>query len=97
MKIRISDPAFNQTFTEPLKLLFSVVDADADGSIDLDELAQIFEGYGLDRNLAVVSFEALDSDADGKISLDEFIANGLAFFTSEDEESPSKYFVGPLI
>jgi len=97
LKDQIVDPSFSKTISEPLKIIFKAVDADADGSIDVDELGLFFEGFGLDKSLAPVTFEAIDSDGDGVISLDEFIATGLAFFTSEDEENPSKFFLGPLI
>jgi Ca2+-binding EF-hand superfamily protein len=97
LKKQILEPAFNQTITEPLQILFHAVDADNDGSIEKDELAQFFESLGLDKSAAPVSFEAMDTDKDGIISLDEFIATGLAFFTSEDESSHSKLFLGPLV
>ena len=97
LKKQILDPAFNQTIAEPLQILFHAVDADNDGSIEKEELALFFESLGLDKSAAPVSFEAMDTDKDGIISLDEFIATGLAFFTSEDENSHSKFFLGPLV
>jgi len=98
MKNHMFNPAaLAETMTESLKIIFKVVDADGDGSIEMDELVQAFESLGLDKRAAPVSFKATDSDGDGQITLDEFIATGFAFFRSEDEEHPSKYFIGPLI
>ena len=97
MKAQAFDPAFANTFVELLETSFSIVDANADGSIDLAELSLFFESYGLDTSVALPSFAAMDADGDGLISKDEFSASGLAFFTSEDEEHPSKLFYGPLI
>ena len=90
MQTQVSDPAFAEALVEISDINFSIVDANADGSIDLNELAVIFDSYGIDKRAAQVAFEAMDADNDGLISMNEFRTSLIAFFTGEDEEHPSK-------
>jgi Ca2+-binding EF-hand superfamily protein len=97
LKKQVSDPALRQTLAGPLPLFFSAVDANADGNIQADEFELFFEILGLDRKMAPATFAAIDTNNDGQLSLDEFVAAGVDFFTSEDENSPTKFFWGPLV
>jgi len=86
-----------QTLGGPLPIFFHAVDANGDGQIQGDEFALFFQIFGLDPKLAVDSFKAIDTNSDGQLSLEEFITAGTDFFTSEDQNSPSKLFWGPLV
>eukprot|EP00946_MAST-07B_sp_MAST-7B-sp1_P005159 g5159.t1 len=59
---------------ESAKEAFAQIDADGDGSLDMDELSMLFCQLGLelsDDELAE-KFERIDTDSDGRISFEEF-------------------------
>lgn len=97
LKKQVADPTLRQTLAGPLPLFFSAVDANADGSIQSDEFELFFEILGLDKSMAPSTFKAIDTNNDGALSLDEFVAAGVDFFTSEDENCPTRFFWGPLV
>lgn len=97
LRKQLKEHHLKETMSGPLPLFFSAVDANGDGLIQEDEYALFFEILGLDPKLAHASFTAIDTNHDGNISLDEFVTAGTDFFVSEDENSPSKFFWGPLI
>lgn len=86
-----------QTLGGPLPIFFHAVDANGDGMIQGDEFSLFFQILGLDPKMAPESFKAIDTNNDGQLSLEEFVQAGTDFFTSENENSPSKLFWGPLV
>lgn len=97
IKKQVNEPSLRDTLAGPLPLFFSAVDANADGNIQQDEFELFFEIIGLDKSMAPASFKAIDTNNDGQLSLEEFVAAGVDFFTSEDENCPTKFFWGPLV
>ena len=97
LKKQVSDPSLRDTLAGPLPLFFSAVDANADGSIQSDEFELFFEILGLDKSMAPGTFKAIDTNNDGSLSLEEFVQAGVDFFTSEDENCPTRFFWGPLV
>jgi len=95
-RLKANDPQLKVTLEEPLPYFFEAVDEDQDGNISGKEYEIFFEILGLKPDLAKESFKAIDTNNDGLLSLDEFKTAGSQFFLSEDENSPSKNFWGPL-
>jgi hypothetical protein len=93
---RRSDPKFVETIKQLLTTQFHEIDVNKDGLIQEDEYVVVFQIRGLNASDAPASFKAIDTNGDGAISLDEFLTAGAEFFTSEDENSPSRLFWGPL-
>jgi len=96
MKKNVGCPDLAGAVSGPLPLYFAAVDANNDGMIQADELAEFFSILGLDAKMATESFKAIDTNNDGLLSVEEFTEAGIEFFTSEDESKPSKLFWGPL-
>ena len=97
LKKQVQDPSMKETLAGPLPLFFSAIDANSDGMIQKEEFELFFDIIGLDTKMAGPTFEAIDTNHDGQLSLDEFVTAGVDFFTSEDENSPTKLFWGPLV
>jgi len=97
LKKQVQDPALRQTLAGPLPLFFCAIDRNADGMIQKDEFELFFDIIGLDTKMAGPTFEAIDTNHDGQLSLEEFTTAGVDFFTSEDENCPTKLFWGPLV
>lgn len=97
MKQLAFNPAMKEAILGPLPLFFHAVDTNGDQLIDEDEYTRFFKLIGLDEKMAPSSFQAIDDNGDGEISLEEFLESGEGFFLSEDTNSPSKLFWGPLV
>jgi len=97
MKRIAFDPNMKKAILGPLPLFFHAVDTNGDQLIDENEFTAFFKLIGLDEKMAPSSFQAIDDNGDGEISLEEFIECGEGFFLSEDTNSPSKLFWGPLV
>lgn len=81
----------------PLPYIFNAIDRDGSGEISIEEFKMFYSCLGLSDQAAEDSFAAIDFNGDGKLSKKEFVKLGRDFFTSEDENRPSKLFWGPLV
>lgn len=97
LKNASQDSAKKATLEGPLPLFFKAVDANHDDYIQQDEYALFFQILGLDPKMAPASFSAIDTDNDGRLSLQEFVTAGSEFFSSDDQNKPTKLFWGPLV
>jgi Ca2+-binding EF-hand superfamily protein len=80
-----------------MPLIYDAIDSDSDGLITTKEFGIYFQSINVfDENAIKLAFMAMDLDGDNCLSRSEFAAFGKDFFLSVDEESPSKYFFGPL-
>ncbi|XP_013386646.1 sarcoplasmic calcium-binding protein-like [Lingula anatina] len=76
---------------------FDVYDLDEDGFISSKEHKAFFYSWRIPTDYSADTFKALDTDGDGLISRDEYIQGAADFMFSEDENSPYKNFLGPLL
>jgi Ca2+-binding EF-hand superfamily protein len=97
LKKQKADPDHVQRQVAPLTVAFNAIDTNADGIVQVEEYEAFFQILGRDKSTAPATFKAIDTNNDGAISLDEFVTAGVDFFISEDENSPSKLFWGPLV
>ena len=76
--------------------MFDVIDTNHDGFIQQEEYEYHFRISGLDTTLAKESFDAIDTNKNCVLSREEFIFAAVEFHRSR-EDTPAKYFFGPLI
>ena len=78
-------------------LWFDVIDMNHDGLIQWKEFELYFNIWGIKNSaIAKASFEMIDTNKDGVLSKEEFVAAAVEFYTSRDD-TPSKFFYGPLV
>jgi len=78
-------------------LLFDLMDVDDSGFISPAEFEFWFKAVGVDPTLAADTLKAIDINDDNKLSREEYLAAVEEFFIGEDEQSPFRFFWGPLI
>lgn len=100
MQQQRNDPEFKGTYMKISRYLhlFGLLDVNGDGFLQEDEYAASLAAIGIeDTSIMSRAFEAIDLNGDGKLSLDEFCSALLEYITSEDENSRSAHFWGPLV
>ena len=70
-------------------MIFDAIDTNGDGGIEVAEFTAYF------TSLSVT--DAAIANHDGSLSREEFAAFGNEFFLSQDVNSPSRFFFGPLV
>src|SRR6218665_770878 len=98
VKQQKSDPEFQEAYFQVCHSFFGRMDTNGDGFLQEDEYAASLAAIGIeDTSIMSRAFEAIDLNGDGKLSLDEFCSALLEYITSEDENSRSAHFWGPLV
>lgn len=77
-------------------MLYSVLDADGDESITVEEYKQFFDAAGIGSDFADAVFPTLDDDGDGTVSRAEFIGHILDFDGSDDPSAAGNRMFGPV-
>lgn len=85
-----------QAYRQPARMLFSVMDRDADGRVTEAEYADYLAAYGVEGDDAREAFAHLDRDGDGFITADEWVENVVEFYFSDDPEAPGNWYIGPF-
>jgi hypothetical protein len=94
----MADEGKRASINATLPLVFSAIDANHDDGVSPAEFHNYFVSLGVtDESFTNMVFSAMDADGDGDLSNEEFTKFGQAFFLSNDESSPSRFFFGPLI
>lgn len=75
-------------------IIFSILDADSNGTISLDEYKQFCKAVQLDEDISEVAFAKLDQNGDGVISSEEYLERSKEFHTSDDPNIPGNWLYG---
>lgn len=98
IKQQMAAPELTKEFETILRNLFDIMHVKIPGYLQEDEHRRFFVNLGiLDTSFAKQTFAALDTNHDGKLSFEDFLAGYVDFMFSQDENSPFKYFFGPLV
>ena len=76
--------------------MFDAIDANSDGSIDLDKWRVLCECRGIPVEHAKASFVAMDADHDDLITRKEFLDYQFEFIFTSEDELKSSILYGPL-
>ncbi len=87
---------FERNLAGLVDLLFDLVDADANGVIDLPEFTTWMHSYGVGPRDTVDAFDLLDADGDGVVSKAEMAAAAEQFYRSADPDVAGNWLFGPL-
>jgi len=94
---KLSKEHLAEICAEIYPLFFDVIDTNSDGIIQKEEFELFYKIVGMDPATAAESFKIIDTNHDGELSREEFVDASIDFCTSDDESSPFKLFLGPLI
>ncbi|XP_013386647.1 sarcoplasmic calcium-binding protein [Lingula anatina] len=95
--LAVINTTYRDSFLDMIIRDFDGYDVDGDGFISPKEHKAFFYSWGIPTGYSADVFKALDTDGDGLITRDEYIQGGTDFMFSEDENSPYKNFLGPLL
>ncbi|XP_013386654.1 sarcoplasmic calcium-binding protein-like [Lingula anatina] len=95
--LAVINTTYRASFPDLINRDFDGYDIDGDGFISPKEHEAFFYSWGIPTNYSAEAFKALDTDGDGLITRDEYIQGATDFMFSEDENSPYKNFLGPLL
>lgn len=91
------DPELMKPYTIMVQNLHDMLDLIRDGFLQEDEWQRILVQTGFpDPSFVKETFKAIDVNGDGKLSIDEFTNAFFDFLFSDDEQSPNRFFFGPL-
>jgi Ca2+-binding EF-hand superfamily protein len=79
-----------------IQAIFDVVDADENGTLEVEELATWFNAYGVCADDAERAFKKLDRNGDGVLDHNEVQKAVREFYTSDDPKAPGNAIFGPL-
>lgn len=77
--------------------VFGAMDYDTDGLVSYSEYERFLTCFNADTSKAREYFDAFDKDKSGTLSKREFQDGLVRFYTSTDENDPSRYAFGPLV
>lgn len=98
IKLAQTNEAKRQSLKRTIPLIFETIDTDRDDAVSKNEFANYFKSLNInDQATADEVFAQMDKDNDGSLSKKEFSEFGELFFTSMDENDPSKNFFGKLV
>lgn len=98
IKESLKDEQKKKSLENTIPLIFEAIDTDHDDAVSKVEFANYFKSLNInDQKTADEVFASMDIDKDGSLSKTEFTAFGKAFFTSKNENDPSKHFFGHLV
>ena len=92
----LKDDEYRAPINEIEDLIFEAVDADASGSLELQEWQSLFQIYGIPVIYAEEAFAKIDQNQDGCLSREELLPLIEEFYYSDDPRSPGNYIFGPL-
>jgi len=92
----VGRPALVQICRDTCPLEFQAIDADGDGSIQVEEFRNFFRLFCKDDSNADKSFEVIDLNKDGVLSLEEFTEAWIEFLSGVDQKSPYQFLFGSL-
>lgn len=75
--------------------VFDLVDADGNGTIEIEEYTQLMKAFGVEDGIPEWAFKKLDLDGNGVIDKEEFVILVEQFHLSEDRNAPGNYLFGP--
>jgi Ca2+-binding EF-hand superfamily protein len=87
---------FERNIAGLVELLFDLVDADANGTIDLPEFTAWLHSYGVGPRDTVDAFDLLDTDEDGAVSKADMTYAAEQFYRSADPTAAGNWLFGPL-
>lgn len=96
VKERRSHPELGKQMEKFKSQEYYIIDLDEDGKLSALEHLIYFKCRGINTSAEAESFTAIDTSQDGNIDIVEFVTSGARFFTSDNENCPSRLFYGPL-
>jgi Ca2+-binding EF-hand superfamily protein len=94
----IVEPArgYDRVIRPVAQTIFDLIDDDESGTLEVEELANWANAYGVCADDAERAFRALDRNGDGVLDLDEVQQALKEFYTSDDLDAPGNQIFGPL-
>ncbi|NES91665.1 MAG: hypothetical protein F6K08_33845 [Okeania sp. SIO1H6] len=83
-----------ESHTAKANTIFSILDADNDGTISQSEYIQFCRAIGLDEATAKSAFIKLDGDGKGYISREEYLQRSQDFHVSNDPDALGNWLYG---
>lgn len=90
------NPEMYQTIRQTSGVIFSVLDADGDGQVSLEEYRKLCGVMRLEPTYADGIFAKLDLNQDAMISMDELMTLADQYFVGDDPNAPGNFFFGPI-
>lgn len=94
----IVEPArgYDRIIRPVAQTIFDLIDDDDSGTLEVEELANWANAYGVCADDAERAFRALDRNGDGVLDLEEVQQALKEFYTSDDPDAPGNRIFGPL-
>lgn len=94
----IVEPArgYDKIIRPVAETIFDLIDDDHSGTLDIEELTNWANAYGVCADDAERAIRALDRNGDGVLDQDEVQQALREFYTSDDPQAPGNLIFGPL-